>query len=108
LASNLDRLGELYYLAGKYQEAEPPLKESLAIRKDLFGSDHIETAESHNHLGVLYTLKGSYEKAESHLNDAIRIRKQSLGENHPSVAESQVNLASSTLSRIVGTTPSLF
>jgi tetratricopeptide (TPR) repeat protein len=43
-ARSLDTLGELHYLAGRYDAAEPLLKESLSIKEGLYGSKAIETA----------------------------------------------------------------
>jgi len=55
-AQIFDLLGELYYLAGKYPEAESFLKESLSIRAELFGPDHMDTADSPDHSRTLYDL----------------------------------------------------
>jgi tetratricopeptide (TPR) repeat protein/CHAT domain-containing protein len=93
LARTLDYLGELNYLAGWYFEAESLLKESLSIRAELFGPDHINTAESYNHLGELYWLVGRSDESGSYLRKALSIREKAYGPNHPDNVETLVNLA---------------
>lgn len=58
LLSSLDNLAQLYSKQGRYSEAEPLLRQSLAIHEKLFGPDHKKTmviheryvyAQQHNH-----------------------------------------------------------
>jgi len=72
VAQHFDFLCELHYLAGKYPESEPFLKESLSMRVELSDPNHADTAESFNHSGILYNLTAEYAKLEfflfNHLN----------------------------------------
>lgn len=89
----LDALVELQYLAGNYRDAEPNLMESLTIREELFGSDHIDTAGSYHHLGVLNNLLARYIEAEEYLEKALKLNERLLGKNHPIFAQTLTDLA---------------
>lgn len=60
----LNNLGQLYRLQGRYNEAEPPLVEALAIRREVFPPDHDETAISLGNLAELYRQQMRYKEAE--------------------------------------------
>lgn len=92
VAKCLNRLGELNYLAGKYERAEQLLKESLSINKSIHGPDHVDTAETYHHFGVLKSLTRQVMDAETSLSKAIQLKIQSYGDNHPSVARTMVDL----------------
>jgi tetratricopeptide (TPR) repeat protein len=51
---------ELYSDQGRYAEAEPLYKRSLAIREKAFGPDHTNVAVSLNNLAELYRAHGLY------------------------------------------------
>ena len=44
---------------GKLDEAEPLMKESLAIRKKAFGDEHFDVAAGLNNLALLYQTQAS-------------------------------------------------
>jgi tetratricopeptide (TPR) repeat protein/transcriptional regulator with XRE-family HTH domain len=90
----LHLIGE-YYLheRGEYTEAEPYLKQSLALRTQLFGENHLETAAVLNDLGILLFEQGKYQEAESLLTQALAIREQLLGPDHPALVSSLTWLA---------------
>jgi tetratricopeptide (TPR) repeat protein len=79
---------------GLYQEAEPMYRQALAIRKQLLGENHADTAESYNNIALNLDKQGRYEEAESLHQKALAILKQTLGENHPHTATSYNNIAS--------------
>ncbi len=64
VAVSLTGLGLLYYSQGKYVEAEPLFKRSLAIREEVLGKDHPDVATSLNNLAELYYSQGKYVEAE--------------------------------------------
>ena len=78
--------------AGRYSEAEPLYKQSLAIREKVLGPNHPDVAASLNNLAELYRT-GRYTDAEPLLKRALAIREKSLGPDHPEVAASLNNLA---------------
>jgi hypothetical protein len=51
VAKSLNNLAGLYYAQGKYTQAEPLYKRSLAIREKAFGPDHPVVGMSLNNLG---------------------------------------------------------
>ena len=54
VATGLNNLALLYYTQGKYAEAEPLYKRSLAINEKALGPDHPHVATDLNNLASLY------------------------------------------------------
>ena len=79
LATSLNNLAALYNLQGKYTEAEPLSKRSLAIREKALGPDHPDVATSLNNLAALYRAQGRYAEAEPLYQRALAIREKVLG-----------------------------
>jgi tetratricopeptide (TPR) repeat protein len=63
-ASRLDREAQQLNQQGRYAEAEPLYKRSLAIREKALGPDHPDVALSLNNLAGLYDNQGRYAEAE--------------------------------------------
>lgn len=80
----LDKLVQIYKIRGKLTEAESFFRRALAIRRTIFGDDHIEVANSLNNIGVLYLMENN-PKAEKHFTDALRICEEQLGANDPAI-----------------------
>jgi len=79
-------LGLLYYVQGRYAEAELLYKRSLGIREKVLGPHHPDTAQSLGGLGGLYRKQGRYAEAEPLLARALAIQEQARGPEHPAVA----------------------
>jgi len=77
----------------QYQQAEPLYQRALAIREEVLGPKHPDTAQSLNNLAALYHEQGKYEQAEPLFERALAIREEVLGSNHPDTATSLNNLA---------------
>ena len=92
-ASLLSRVGWYLYNHTQYRETEPLHRRALAIREQLLGPEHPETAASLNNLANFYMDQGKYELAEPLHMRALAIREQQLGPEHPSTAQSLNNLA---------------
>ena len=92
-ASQLNQQAIELYQQGRYSEAEPLYRESLAIRREQLGERHPDVATSLNNLALLYQDQGRYAEAEPHLLQALEILREQLGERHPDVATSLNNLA---------------
>lgn len=88
----LTKSGSYLVKRAQYKEAEQQLQKSLAIREQVLGTTHPDTAEDCNLLGWLYTWQGEYEKAFRLLQRSLAIREQTLGLAHPATAESLSNL----------------
>lgn len=91
-ATLLNELGQLQMLMGEFKPARPYLEQALALRREILGENHAQTAESYNNLGSLLRALGDYEKAQAALEQALDIRKNLLGEGHPDTATSLNNL----------------
>ncbi|HLL27491.1 MAG TPA: CHAT domain-containing tetratricopeptide repeat protein [Xanthobacteraceae bacterium] len=92
-ASKLDDQADALYEKGRYAEAEPLYKRSLAIREKALGPDHPDVAASLNNLALLYDQQGRHVDAEPLYKRALAIWEKTLGPDHPDVATSLNNLA---------------
>ena len=72
-ATELNDLAELYNKQGKWNQAEPLYKESLAIRKKVLGNEHADVANSLYNLAELHQKGGKYDEA------AIKKKKKRFG-----------------------------
>jgi tetratricopeptide (TPR) repeat protein len=63
-ADQLNRTFEVLYRAGKYAEAMPAARQALAIRKEVLGERHPDTATSLNNLAGLLEAQGDYAAAQ--------------------------------------------
>jgi tetratricopeptide (TPR) repeat protein len=79
----LNNLADLYRAQGRYAEAEPLYKRSLAIRETALGPGHPDVATSLNNLADLYRAQGRYAEAEPLYKRALAIREKALGPDHP-------------------------
>lgn len=89
----------LYYLSGKYIEADDSCRQVLAQQEQNLGSDHLDVARSLHLLALINGDKVKFAKAytetqrqldqeSEHLYQrALVIREKELGSEHPDVAE---------------------
>ncbi len=89
----LNDLGKFYYIEGRYQQAEPFLRQAFAIREKALGADHPDTATSLNNLALLYHAQGKYREAEKYFLQALHIRQRVLAPEHPDIARNLSHLA---------------
>ena len=92
--TNLNNLAMLYFIQGRYGEAEPRLKEALQLRREVLGPRHPDTLQSLNNLALLYERQGRFSKAESLYQETLQLRRNELDPRHPGTLESLNNLAS--------------
>ena len=92
-ASKLDDQADALYEKGRYAEAEPLYKRSLAIREKALGPDHPDVAASLNNLALLYDQQGRHVDAEPLYKKALAIWEKALGSDHLDVATALNNLA---------------
>jgi tetratricopeptide (TPR) repeat protein len=71
---------------GQYAQAEPLLKQALALREQVLGSEHAETATTLYALAWLYIYQGKYGQAEQLVQPALAGFERVLGPEHPEVA----------------------
>ena len=86
LRLSLNNLAGSIRSQGRYADAEPLFKRSLAIREKALGPDHPDVAQSLNNLAELYQAQGRYADAEPLYKRSLAIREKALGPDHPDVA----------------------
>ena len=78
-AAVMDAIGEVNLGLGRYDEAEPLLTRSLALRRRAFGPGSLEIAESLEHLATYQSERSRLESAEANLREALAIRRRRQG-----------------------------
>ena len=79
--------------AGRLDEAEPLMREALAIRREVLGPTDPDVASTLNNLGMILRNKGDLTNAAPMLREALDLRRQKLGNDHPDVVIQTVNVA---------------
>lgn len=92
-AQLLNRAGKYLRASGQYKEAEPLLKQALAIYTQTVEPEHPNVTTCLNDLATLYWNQGKYAQAETLFQQALTMREQILGPEHPDVATSLNDLA---------------
>jgi len=82
----LDRVGRYLEVRSEFRLARPLFERALAIREQVLGSDHPDTAESLNDLGNLLREQGELDAARPLSERALAIRERVLGPDHPQTA----------------------
>lgn len=85
-AAVMDAIGTVDLGLGRFEAAAPLLTQALALRRQVFGSDSLEVAESLEHLAQLQNERTDMAGAETHLRQALAIRRRRQGEGHIAVA----------------------
>ncbi len=83
VGTSLNNLAGLYQAQGRYAEAEPLLKRSLAIREKALGPEHPDVGTSLNNLARLYQDQGRYAEAEPLLQAQPRHPREGAGARAP-------------------------
>lgn len=76
-----------------YSQAEPLLQQALAIRQQILGPEHPDTAQSLNSLALLYQEQGKYAEAEILHQQALTIWTQTLEPTDLTLVDGLENLA---------------
>lgn len=93
-AKKLDAQDDALYDQGKIREALTLAQRALAIRQEVLGEKHPETANSLNNVGFLFRAVGDLTAARPYLEQALAIRKDVLGLKHADTADSLYDLGS--------------
>ena len=93
VATALNSLASLYRAQGRFTDAEPLFKRSLAIFQNAYGQDHPDVGVSLNNLALLYVAQGRYADAEPLYRRALAITEKAHGPDHPLVATALNGLA---------------
>ena len=78
MGASLSNLGAMLIIQGRYEEAEPFVREGLEVRRKVLGNSHPDTAGSWYRLADLLYSKGDYKGAESACREALEIYKRTL------------------------------
>jgi serine/threonine-protein kinase len=77
-------IGDTYGAIGRVDLAQSHFESALALRRAIFGEDHIKTAESYYYLGGVRFLRGDKAEAERLYRQALDIqRRRDEGNNLP-------------------------
>jgi len=93
-----NNIGRMYQKLEQYDAALKFLRESLNIRKEIFGEDSESTAKAYNVLASLFQhmskdKNGEYfKKAYEYYIKSLNIRKKVLQNNHPAIATTYNNI----------------
>jgi non-specific serine/threonine protein kinase/serine/threonine-protein kinase len=83
----MNTMGVAYWRLGLYREAEPLLKEALAIQEESSGPWVSEVAETLENLGNLYWKTGEFQQSRAYHERALEIRRDAFGSEHPEIAQ---------------------
>src|SRR6185436_14953157 len=86
-------IASLYGEIGNTPKGEQMARRALAIRREQFGADGLEAAESLNLLGMLLMVQRKVPEAERAHSEALAIRKRRLGDENADTATSLNALA---------------
>ncbi len=82
-ASIRKTLGALYLRVDRFDEAEPQLRQSLAIFTRELGRADPRTIEVVDQLGQMYWHRWQYSQAEEYLSESLQGKRRLLGSEHP-------------------------
>jgi tetratricopeptide (TPR) repeat protein len=91
VADSDDKLGRLYRIEGKYQEAARQYQKSEEIREKQFGSDKPPVAQSLSDIAMCYALQGKYDQAEPLYKRVITILEHNNDQEKPEMAAALEN-----------------
>ncbi len=86
MATTLLNLGMVLMNAGRVDEAEVALRESLAIRREVFGDNSPSTASVMVQLSRAHLYRGDYQQAEKEARQALAIQEKTLPKGHRNLA----------------------
>jgi serine/threonine protein kinase len=86
-AAVMDAIGEVDLGLGRYDEAEPLLERSLALRRRIYGPESLEVARSLELLGRLKAERSDNAAAERLLRQSLTLKRRLLGSDDLEVAK---------------------
>lgn len=92
LATGLSNLGLALTNAGRFDEAEPVLRESYSMRREIFGENNPAPAIVLGHLSRVTFARGNYAQAETEARQAVSVLEKTLPQGHRNLAPTYVSL----------------
>jgi CHAT domain-containing protein/Flp pilus assembly protein TadD len=86
-------LGQIYEMMGLFDQAEPLLKETLALMESILGESHADTLSVRNNLALLYESQGNFREAEPLYEKSRALMIELFGEDHNNPTAVANNLA---------------
>jgi tetratricopeptide (TPR) repeat protein len=93
VARDLNALGALYHLAGRFDDAAQAYRRALTVFEDWYGPDHFEVAMTCANLAVLHGDQADFARAEALNRRSLRILEAVLGPQDAEVGLTLLNLA---------------
>jgi tetratricopeptide (TPR) repeat protein len=87
-----NNVGAVRLAAGEYERALVDSKRAVALKIDLLGLDHMDTARSINNVGITLEELGRFEEAREKHDRVREIFAATLGSRHPLVAVALYNM----------------
>jgi CHAT domain-containing protein len=87
-----ENLGLYYWNIGNNELGLEYQNRALGLRKQIFGDNHPEVANSYLNVGLIYGTENP-DQAQKFYRTALNTYKEVFGENHPAVANTYNNLA---------------
>ena len=84
--------GNFLYFIANYDKTLRYYNRALAIRKNIYGENHLDVATSYNNIGMVYSDQGDYTKALEYYTKALNILKKTLGDDHSSTKNAKENV----------------
>ncbi len=91
-AKLMGTIGNVYRNLGLHDRAAPLLEEALELRRRVYGTEHVEVADSLKALGILRREQGDHGEAVRLLSDALAMYRQVLGDEHITTADCMLTL----------------
>jgi CHAT domain-containing protein len=92
-AAALAWVASLYQMTGRYAEADPLLRQTLAIYQRVRPAGHADIATAINNIGFQHHSLGRYEEAEQHYSRALEMREKAAAPDDLAIADSLNNVA---------------
>ncbi len=87
-------LGTLLLDLRGFEAAETHLRESLSMRRELYGTDDTKVAVALTNLGIALHAQGKTGESEACFRESLEIKRKLFGDQHPEVAVTETLLAS--------------
>jgi Flp pilus assembly protein TadD len=103
----MNNLAGIYYLQGKYVQAEVLLNQTLEIKRRVSGSENPDTLLTLSNLGSTFEREGKYALAETSGTELLTACRHVLGPGDPNTSDAAADLGLAYLSqrKFVGAEP---
>ena len=91
------QLASLYWMQGRYAEAETATRRAIAALQAVHGPDHPEVAGEFSKLGMVLRMQGRYAEAEAAFLKAIALLEPAFGVDHAYVGDCMNSLGELSL-----------